>query len=435
MELTLEKIKFKTKEEKPCQVTFSVQIPSDIVEAKQKEVTKEFQREAQLPGFRVGKAPLELIQKNFADKLKSHTVDQLLKESVPHVLREKEIIPLFTPMVDQINLDAKQVLSFTLVIERNPNFKVKSFKNIPVEKKVKKITDADVQKELDTLRERNAQLAPAKATKLEKTHFAVIDFAGSLDGKLLPNMKAENQLIDCASPQTIQGFAEGILGLTVGETKEISVPFPATHPNKDLAGKNVIFKVALREIKEKVLPNLDDELAKDLGVASLTDLKTAIQNSLQKTADEATQTQIENQICDHLVKENNIPLPNTLVSVQLSSMVNQALKKEFGPKAEKEDLEPEIKEKKESLIKELKVPAEKAVRLSYLIGAITREEKLAATEEDWTAELEVTKKNYPAQLAQIEKSFIENKEKILRRLTESKTFKFLVDKAKIKEVA
>ena len=434
MELTLEKIKFKTKEEKPCQVTFAVQIPRDVVQAKEEEVTKEFQKEAQLPGFRTGKAPIELIQKNYADKLKSHTVDQLLKESVPQILEEKNIIPLFTPMVDQINLDAKQVLSFNLVVERNPNFKVKNYKNISIEKKVKKIVESDVQKELDTLRERNAQLSPSKAAKLEKNHFAVIDFAGSLDGKPLADMKAENQLIDCASPQTIQGFAEGIMGLGAGESKEISVPFPTAHPNKALAGKNVMFKVTLREIKEKVLPNLDDELAKDLGVASLADLKTAVQTHLQKTADETTHAQVEKQICDHLIEENEIPLPETLVSVQLASMVSETLKKEFGPKAEKEDLSPEIKEKKDSLAKELKVPAERAVRLSYLIAAITREEKLSATEEDWKLEMEATVKNYPTQSSQVEKSFIENKEKILRRLTEGKVFKFLLDKAKVKEV-
>lgn len=431
-QLTLEKIKFKTKEEKPCQLTFAVSVPPELVSAKEEDVAKEFQKAAQLPGFRAGNAPLDLVKRNFSEKVKSQTVDELLKEVVHHILEEKSLMPVVTPMVNELKLDDKQSLSFSLIVERSPDFKVKSYNKIPLEKKVKSVADSDVQKELDELRERNSQLVQSKAEKAASEHFAVIDYQGFLDGKPAPDLKAQNQLIRLEAPQTIQGFAEGILGMGRAESKDVSVQFPAEYPAKNLAGKPVTFKITLQDIKEKSLPAFDDEFAKDFGLNSLEELRSKISESLKHASEKSARADMEKQVYDRLIEENAIPVPDSLVAMQLESLVEQALSNQ--PAGGQDNTPEKIEERKKALREKYKSHAERLVRLSYLINGVAKSEKLAATEEDWKAEMEKAGRDNPEKEAEIQRYFREYRSRIMSRITEDKVLNFLIDHAKVKEV-
>lgn len=431
-ELTMEKIKFKAKDEQPCKTTFAVQVPADYFAEKKKKVTQQFQRVAQIPGFRQGKAPEDLVLKNFSDKVQNETLEQLLKEVVPHVLKEKAIHPVATPMIDELEFKEDKPLTFNLIVEHGADFKLKNYKNIPAEKKVKKIGDEDVKRELDSLRDRNAQLVPSKSETVEKTHFAVIDYAGYIDGALNSDLISENQMIEMAQPQTIAGFAEGILGMKKGEAKDVPVTFPKEYPNKELAGKAVSFKITLQDIKEKSLPNLDDDFAKDLGLTSIDELKGKIKESLTHWAEKNTQSDLEKQIYDHLVKENQIPIPDSMVEFQLDALVAQALEREFGEQERKS--EEEWDKIKKNLREKFKPQSERLVRLSYIINAIATQEKLNATEADFKAEREKAEKTNPGRTAEIDQFFQKQQSRILSQLTEDKVLKFLTEQAKIKEV-
>lgn len=434
MELTLEKIKFKTKEENPCKVIFDVEIPQEVVNTKEEEVTLEFKKQVQLPGFRAGKAPVELVRKNYLEKVKSRTQDKLLSAYVPQILKEKEISPVVTPFASQIKYDNNNNLSFELIVERSPKFKVKNYKGISVEKKIKKIKDADVLKELETLQERNSRLVPSLAKILEKTHFAVIDYTAFRDGKEMPDLKYENQLIDLAAPQAVEGVAEGILGLKCGESKEVPFQFPKEYPRKELAGQSVIFKVVLREIKEKVLPALDDEFSKDYGLKTLAELKEKMLVTLQGWADNASQEQVEKAIFDKLILENPISVPESLVVMQLESLVDQALKREVGKAMEDPSFRQSLEEQKKILREKFKTQAEKLVRLSYLIDGVGRLEHIEALDEDFKKDKEKALENNPERSAEIEKYFEENQQNILDQIHRHKVVKFLTDQAKIKEI-
>ncbi|OGR80592.1 MAG: trigger factor [Elusimicrobia bacterium RIFCSPLOWO2_02_FULL_39_32] len=434
MELTLEKIKFKTKEENPCKIIFAVQIPQDLVNIKEEEVTLEFKKQAQLPGFRVGKAPVELVRKNYLEKVKSRTQDKLLSAFVPQILKEKEISPIVTPLASQIEYDGNNNLSFELIVERSPKFKVKNYKGIAVEKKIKKIKDEDVLKELENMRERNARLVPSSAKTLEKTHFAVIDYAAFLDGKEIPDLKYENQLIDCSAPQTVEGLAEAILGLKSGETKDVPFQFPKEYPRKELSGKSVTFKVVLREIKEKVLPAMDDEFSKDYGLKTLAELKEKMLATMQGWADTASQEQVEKAIFDKLILENPISVPESLVFLQLESLVDQALKREYGKAMEDASFRQSLEEQKKILREKFKNQAEKLVRLSYLIDGVGRSEHIETLEEDFKKDKENALEKNPELKAEIEKYYEENQQNILDQLHRHKIVKFLTDQAKIKEI-
>jgi trigger factor len=165
MEVTLDKVKVKQSDEKPCKVTLSVAFAPEIVKSRREKVAAQFQKVAQLPGFRAGKAPMDLVRQNFSQKIDSEALDQIFRDYVPEILKEKKLRPVSTPMVEKLELNDGDKLSFNLVIEKNPEYKVKDYKKIVLTKKAKAITDADVEKELDELRERNAQLVPRPVFK------------------------------------------------------------------------------------------------------------------------------------------------------------------------------------------------------------------------------------------------------------------------------
>lgn len=427
MDLTKEKIKFKMTDEKPCQVTLSVQIPPEVITARESQVSTEFQKFARLPGFRAGKAPIDLVKQSYQEKIKSETLEQVLRDAIPEILKEKSISPITSPVIKQLQFDPRNAVSFNLIIERSPEFKVKSYTKISAEKKIKKIMPQDVEKELDQLRERNAQLVPSKAEKAEKNHFAVIDYEASVDGKPIPDLKASNQMINLSAPQSIEGIAEGVLGLAKDESKSVTVQFPKEYPQKEIAGKPVNFNVTLRDLKEKVLPALDDELAKDFGLSTLQELKTKIDESLQNAAKKNSEAELEKQILDHLIKENPIPLPESLVQAQLEHLVEQLLSQVRVP--------PEKAEESKSMLREkYKAQAERQVRLSYLLGGISRQENLKASVEELKQEMEKAAQTNPAKAEAVKEYFDRHQSSILNQMTEEKVMKFLIEHGKIKEV-
>lgn len=427
MEITLKQVKLKTAEEKPCKVTLSVSFAPEIVKKRKEKVAADFQKVAQLPGFRAGKAPLELVRQNFSGKIDSETLDQIFRDYVPEILKEKSLRPITTPLVDKVQFNGADTLSFNLIIERNPDFKVKDYKKITLTQKSKMITDEDVAKELDELRERNAQLTVTEAGQASPQHFAVIDYEGEVEGKPLPELKAENQLVNLSSPQTIQGFAEGIIGMKKAETKEIPVNFPKEYPSPSVAGKPVAFKVTLRDLKEKKLPALDDEFAKDFEAASLEELKKKIKEAMAATLEKAKKTDLEDQIMNHLVKENEIPVPDSLVEMQLSSLMDRArdLMARQGMKADAGDKERELREK-------YRPQAERQVRISYLLSGIARQENLAATDTELGLELEKYKSQSPERAQEVEAYFKEHGAHIRSQMTDEKVVKFILENAKIK---
>lgn len=431
MEITLKQVKLKTAEEKPCKVTLSVSFSQEIIKKRKEKVAADFQKVAHLPGFRAGKAPIELVRQNFSGKIDSETLDQIFRDYVPEILKEKSLRPITTPLVDKVQFNGADTLSFNLIIERNPDFKVKDYKKIPLTQKSKTITDEDIAKELEDLRERNAQLTVSEAEQASPQHFAVIDYDGLVEGKPLPELKAENQLVNLSSPQTIQGFAEGIIGMKKAETKEIPVNFPKEYPSPSVAGKPVVFKVTLRDLKEKKLPALDDEFAKDFEAASLEELKNKIKEVMTANLEKAKKSELENQIMDHLVKENEIPVPDSLVEMQMTSLMDRA-KDIMARQGVKPDTEDVGNGRDRSLREKYRPQAERQVRISYILAGIARQENLAATDAEVGLEMEKYKTQSPDRVQEVEAYFKEHGSHIRSQMADEKVVKFILENAKIK---
>jgi len=430
---TLEKpltTKVKVIKEEDCLVTLSIELPKEEAAQEMESVFQQIQSRASLPGFRTGKAPIDLVRKHFADKARQQVLENLVSRASTQVIRERKLEVIDTPRVDKLDYEPGKALLFHLQIEKDPVVKAKDYKGIKVNKSSTEVTEETVTKTLEEVRERNSTLVASAAQKVEKTHFVVTDFEGRIDGKAFPGGSAKNYLLDMAQPQTIAGFSEGILGAEIGKEREVKVTFPGDYARKEWAGKEAVFQVTVKEIKEKKLPNLDDEFAKDLGLTSLDDLKQKVRENLQKEQTAKSDRSIEGQIDQALLDNHKFSVPPTLVDERTRTLTHRALSN-----LQRQGLVAAGDKQAEETIREKSRPqAEKDVRLSYLFKSIAAQEKLEATaadvEELKKKALQETKDNPQ----NVDKYFQERDLAIRASLTEGKVLEFLKKNAKVKEV-
>jgi trigger factor len=428
---TLEKpltTKVKVIKEEDCLVTLSVELLKEEVAQELEAVFQQIQSRASLPGFRTGKAPADLVRKNFADKARQMVLENLVSRASTQVIRERKLEAIDTPRVDKLDYEFGQTLLFHLRVEKDPIVKAKNYKGINVNRPSTEVTEESITRTLEDIRERNASLVASAAQKVEKTHFTVVDFEGKIDGKAFPGGSSKNYLLDMNQPQTIAGFSEGILGAEIGKEREVKVTFPADYARKEWAGKEAVFLVTVKEIKEKNLPVIDDDFAKDLGLTSLEELKGKVRENLQKELNAKADRAVEEQIDQALLDNHPFSVPPTLVEERTRTLTHRALSN-----LQRQSLvAPGDKQAEETLRAKSRPQAEKDVRLSYLFKSIAAQEKLEATQSDVEElkkkALEETKDNPQS----VEKYFQERDLAIRASLTEGKVLEFLKNNAKVK---
>jgi len=428
---TLEKplsTKVKVLKEEDCIVMLSIELPKEEAAQELDSVYQNIQTRASLPGFRTGKAPMDLVRKNFADKARQAVLENLVSRASTQVLKERKLEVIDTPRVEKLDYEIGKPIIFHLRVEKDPIVKAKDYKGIKVNRPSTDVTEVDISKTLEEIRERNSTLVASTAAKVEKSHFAVVDFEGKIEGKAFPGGSAKNYLLDMTQPQTIAGFSEGILGAEVGKEREVKVTFPQDYARKEWAGKEAVFLVTVKEIKEKKLPTLDDDFAKDLGLTSLAELQQKVRENLQKEQNTKSDRSIEEQIDQALLDNHKFNVPPTLVEERIRTLTHRALSS-----LQRQGLVAAGDKQAEETIKEKSRPqAEKDVRLSYLFKSIAAQEKLEATaadvEELKKKALEETKDNPQ----NVDKYFQERDLAIRASLTEGKVLEFLKNNAKVK---
>jgi trigger factor len=423
-------LKIKVLERKGCSATLSVVVPAEEVSHAIEEAYKDVQRRARMPGFRQGKAPMELIKKNFAGQALEHGINELLRETVHHALETEKIVPLAAPAVDKVDYHDGKPLKYEIKVECAPEVELKEYKGLPVVKKSAAVSDADVAQRLDALRENNAKLAPSEAETVADGLFASVDYEASIDGAPVEGGKAQDQLIEVSAPQSITGFNDGLKGMKKGETKDLSIPFPADHPNKALAGKTALFKVTVKDVKEKKLPAADDEFAKDLGVESLAALKDTLRKNLEAERARDAQQDTERQLIDGLLERHVFEVPPSLVEERAERLTERL--KEF---LSRQGATPSDWNANADKMRERNRPeAEKQVRLSYLLIAVAEKENIEATDADVDEAIRKAAEGVPAEkLDEMKKWYEERRENLRAQLKEEKIFKFLLDNAKVTE--
>ena len=299
----------------PIEKKVVVEIPVEMVQDEFKIAYQEIQKKAHIKGFRPGKAPMKMIETHFRDYVREQVLKKLLQETLQPALERKQLKPILEPEIDLGELNENKPFSYTLKVELKPIVELKQYKNFELEKEVVEVTDEMVEQAMKDLQERQAVFQEVKEVRgIKEGDLVSLDLWAEIGGKTLEGEGGKGLQYSVGMETYIPGFKEQVIGLKTEEKKSFQVHFPEDHIRKNLAGKVVDYTVEIKGIKEKVLPNLDDEFAKETGIAeNLTELKERIRENLTKRFEQVSKIRLERAILDKLVESNPMELPQRLV--------------------------------------------------------------------------------------------------------------------------
>jgi trigger factor len=351
---------------------------------------KKVVKQINVPGFRKGKMPRGMFEKRFGvESLYQDAIDYLLPNAYAEAIEETGIDPVDRPEIDVEQIEKGKSLILKAKVTVKPEVKLGDYKGLEVEKFDATVTDEDVQNELKSMQEKQAELVVKEEGKAENGDTVVMDFEGFVDGEAFEGGKAENYSLELGSGQFIPGFEEKLVGTAAGESKDVEVTFPEEYHAAELAGKPAVFKVTVHEVKTKELPALDDEFAKDADeeVETLDALKAKVKERLEHNKKHEEEHFVQDTVIEKAAANTEIDLPEVMIENEVNRMVD-----EFGQRLQMQgmnlDLYFQFSGQDESALREqMKEEAENRVRTSLTLEAIADAENLEATEEDVNEEL------------------------------------------------
>ena len=409
--------KIKKIKQEGCVHVFSVNVDAKALSEASQDALVHLQSVVSLPGFRVGKVPLGMIKAQFPSMVKDEVLDIAAKAALPEILKGAGLNPVVAPLLKGVAYEPEKSLYFELQFECSPTLEPKGYEKIAAVRKLHEVSDAEVDKYIGQVREYNAYLKPAADGEAAgKSHFVIVDYQTFEDGKPVPGGEVKGEIVDLSSPQTIAGLAEAVTGARKGEAREFDAPF---------GDKKMHFKVTVAEIKQKVVPELDENFLKEAGVKTVEELKANVKKMLEQGASEKTEKDMLGQIEDALIKNNPLSLPPTLVREEA-----QELMELFKKRAPVEQHLPD-----DSLLERLRPVAERNLSLTYILHHIAKKEKLEATDAELDAELEkvMARLNTEEEKQKGRELFEKRKEYIRASMVENKTMALVKERAIIKE--
>ena len=370
--------------EATCRRELDLEIPAEEVSKAMERVAKEFARVARVPGFRPGKAPVSLIRRRFADDIKGEVLQTLVPERVEKAVSDQKLTPVSQPQVDKLDFAEGQPLKFRAVFEVLPDFELGNYKALEIEMPEMKITDEDVSKTLEEMRERAAAFAPVEGCAVENGDFVQLKLIGTPAGGGDP-LQADSVLCHIGAEETMEPFNVNLRGANIADRKNFDVEYPADYPDAKLAGKTYHYAVEVLGIKTKKLPELNDEFAKDVSdAATLDELKKKVSDGLEHQRTHRQKEVQHEKILAEIVKLHDIPVPESLVErqmdVRLERVVRSLAAQGVDPRAVNVDWV--------ALRRRQQERATDDVKAELIIDRIATAENIDVTEEDLQRELE-----------------------------------------------
>ena len=420
----------KTENKNELKLTFTV--PASRFEEAIQEVFKKSAKYFNIPGFRKGKAPFKIVERYYGDSI---FYEDAFNELAPVVydeeIKENKIEVASRPQIDVVQMEKGKDLIFTAIVATKPEVKLGKYKEIPLKKIEYKVTDEDVDHEINHMAEHNSRIVTVEDRPVKDQDIVTIDFEGFTDGKPFEGGKAENHDLTIGSKTFIPGFEDQIIGMKIGEEKDIKVTFPKDYFSKDLAGKEATFHVVLHAIKEKQLPTIDDEFAKDVSeFDTLKELKDSIKEKKQKENEERAKHETEDAAIEEVCKNTNIDIPAGMIDLEIDNIM-QNLDQRLSYQGLNLDQYLKMMGKSEAdFRKDYKEQAEKNVKTRLVLDQIVKDEKIKEDEKYIKDKIEEMAKQYNRKVEDLEKN-----EELKNYLAESskteQAVKLVVDNAKI----
>jgi trigger factor len=316
--------------EATCKRELELEIPAENVTKATEKVARDLAKVARVPGFRPGKAPVTLIRRRFAEDIQGEVVQSLVPEYLEKALGEKNLIPVTRPAVDKVDFKEGEPLRFRAVFEVLPEFELGDYKNLAVNIDAVEAGDAQVDKTIEEMRERAARFVPVEGRAAKDGDYVLIKLSGVPVGGGDP-VQADNIMCHIGAEETLESFTENLRGASPGDTKKFRSQYPDDYPDEKLAGKAYDYTVEVQSIKEKKLPELNDEFAKDAagekgGFSTLAEMRQLITKDLEAAKEDQQQSQAREKILEALVKQHDFPVPEALVEHQMDVRLERTVR-------------------------------------------------------------------------------------------------------------
>lgn len=394
---------------------------------------KKVVKSVQAPGFRKGKMPRKMFDKMYGEEaLYNDAIDIVLPEAYSKAVEEADIEPIAAPEIDIEKLEKGEPVVFTAVVALKPEVKLGDYKGLEVNRQSTEVTDEEVDAQIEQRREGLAEMVVKEDGAVEDGDTATIDFAGYANGEAFEGGTSENYDLEIGSGSFIPGFEEQVVGMKTGEEKEVEVTFPEEYHAAELAGQPATFKVKVNEIKTKEVPELDDELAKELdeNVSSVEELRTSVKNELAEVKKNDSETALRDDLVEQAASNAEMEIPDAMIESEIDRMMQ-----DFEQRLQMQGMNLDLffqfsGQDEEQLREQMKDDALSRVRVSLTLEAIGKEENVEVSEEEVNAELQKMSEQFGMEVEQI-KATLGGTTVLENDLRFNKTVQLLVDSAKV----
>ena len=423
----------------PCKKLVRVEVDAKAVDETFESITKDFQKQAVLPGFRPGKAPRAMVLKKFEPDIKAEAKRKLIGESYRQAVADKKISVIGYPDIEEIQFGRGQALQFAATVETAPEFQLPEYKGLPAKREAKSVMAADVDRAIEMLAKQHIQFETA-ARELRAGDVAVVNYTATCDGKPItdtaPTAKGlteqKNFWVDTTPDAFIPGFADQLTGAKAGDKRTVNVEFPADFVTKELAGKKGVFEVELVEVKEKILPQLDDAFAKKYEAENLAKLREGVQRDLENELKYSQSKAVRSQIIQALLTAANFDLPESAVAHETRNVVYDIVR-ENTQRGVARDL---IEKQKDEIYSAAAQSAKERVKLSFLIQRIVEKEGIQVSQDEVLKRVQSLSMAYQIPLEKFLKDLQKRNgvAELYDQIAHEEVLAFLEQNAKIEEV-
>ncbi len=391
----------------PCKKLLRIEVEPQKVDETFGEVTKEYQHHARLPGFRAGKAPLDMVAKRFESDIQEETRKRLMTEAYRKAVSDNKIQVVGSPDIEEIQFGKGQAMQFAATLETAPDITLPEYKGLPIRRESANVTDQDVERAIDALRQRKVTFQTVQR-EIKQGDMAVVNYTGTCDGKPITDIsptargltKKENFWVPVEHDSFIPGFADQLIGMKAGEERTVTVQFPEDFVTPQLSGKQGVYQVHLVEAKEKVLPELNDEFAKSYDAPTLDDLRKGVRSDLQNELNSKQTRSLRDQAARLMLEKVQCELPESVVQNETRRIVYSVVGDNQQRGLSKEVLD----SKKDEIYARANAAAKERVKAGFIFQKIADKEGVRVADGEIAArigELAVQNKMTTAQVAKI----------------------------------
>ena len=423
----------------PCRKQLRIEVDAEAVDAKFDAVAKDFRRQAHLPGFRPGKAPLANVMRAYNDKIAEEAKRALMADSYTEALKSNNLKPVIMPEIEELQFGHGKPFQYMATLEVSPAFELPDYTGLEVEKERRSVTDEDVNKGLSTLQEQRVEYRDVDRA-MGEDDFVVVNYTGTIDGKPITDIvkvargitEQSNAWLHLKRNPLVPGLVEGLIGASKGDKKSITVTFPEEFIYEELTGKEGQYEVEVVEIKEQALPELDDTFAKSFGAESIDKLREGVETDLKNELEYSQKQSVRNQCVQRLLDAVTCDLPETIVNQSTRAAVHNIVQSNHNRGVSKEVIE----ENKDDIYNNAKANAEIRVKANYILAQIAEKEDIKVSEQELSRQvtaMAMQQKIKPQKMAdQLKENggIYEVQEEILN----AKVIDLLEEKAKITEI-